>query len=130
MDVTCERCDTEYEFDETLVSDRGTTVKCTNCGHLFKVFRPGAGPAGENRTWTIRHRGGGNPETLSSLRELQRRITQGELTEEDEISRSGEAWKRLGDIAELATFFAAARAAASPSTGRPPPTPGHGRPQQ
>ena len=32
MDVTCERCGTEYDFDDALVSERGTTVKCTNCG--------------------------------------------------------------------------------------------------
>ncbi|MEM9190134.1 MAG: tetratricopeptide repeat protein [Myxococcota bacterium] len=130
MDVTCERCGTEYEFDETLVSDRGTTVKCTNCGHLFKVYRPGAGPGGtSSRTWAIRKRGGGT-QTLTSLRELQRLITQGELTEDDEISRSGEAWKPLGAIAELQTFFAAARAGATParkdgtqpfSTSSPPP---------
>ena len=42
MDVTCDRCGTEYEFEEPLVSTRGTTVKCTDCGHLFKVYRPQA----------------------------------------------------------------------------------------
>ena len=57
---TCERCGTEYEFDETLVSDRGTTVKCTNCGHLFKVFRGASSsggtpaPGAEPKTWTLR----------------------------------------------------------------------------
>jgi predicted Zn finger-like uncharacterized protein len=117
MDVTCERCGTEYEFDETLVSVRGTTVKCTNCGHLFKVFRPGAGPnQAVERAWKVRRRGGGELE-LGSLKELQRRITEGSLDEEDEISRSGESFKRLGDIAELRTFFAAARAEAE--EGRP-----------
>jgi predicted Zn finger-like uncharacterized protein len=108
MDVTCERCGTEYEFDETLVSERGTTVKCTNCGHLFKVFRPGEA-TDKQRPWAIRKRGGAT-QSLTSLRELQRLIAQGELSEEDEISRSGEAWKPLGTIAELQTFFAAAKA--------------------
>lgn len=112
MDVTCERCGTEYEFDETLVSDRGTTVKCTHCGHLFKVHRPGQGEAsgGEARAWALQ-RADGSTDSLASLRELQQRITRGELTEDDRISRSGESWKRLGDIAELQTFFHAARAA-------------------
>ena len=76
MDVTCERCGTEYEFDETLVSDRGTTVKCTNCGHLFKVFRPDGGPAA--KSWTVRT-GAGETITLASLKELhlqETRITQ------------------------------------------------------
>lgn len=120
MDVTCERCSTEYEFDETLVSERGTTVKCTNCGHLFKVYRnEGEG----ERPWILR-RGDGSEQTLASLRELQQAITQGQVEENDRISRSGEAWKRLGDIAELRTFFQAAKAARST-----PPTAADGRKQ-
>ncbi|MEC7518284.1 MAG: tetratricopeptide repeat protein [Myxococcota bacterium] len=109
MDVTCERCGTEYEFDETLVSDRGTTVKCTNCGHLFKVFRPDAEASGA-KSWQVRT-GDGSTRTLGSLKELQRLITAGSLHESDWISRGGDDWKRLGDIAELSTFFAAAAAA-------------------
>ncbi len=108
MDVTCERCGTEYEFDETLVSERGTTVKCTNCGHLFKVFRPDA--AGGAKHWRVRS-ADGTVRTLSSLKELQRLITAGALSEDDRIARGDEDFKRLGDIAELATFFAAAAAA-------------------
>lgn len=120
MDVTCERCSTEYEFDETLVSERGTTVKCTNCGHLFKVYRnEGEG----ERPWILR-RGDGSEQTLASLRELQQAITQGQVEENDRISRSGEAWKRLGDIAELRTFFQAAKAARSA-----PPAAAEGRKQ-
>ena len=38
MDVTCERCQTRYAFDAALVADRGTTVKCNNCGHVFRIF--------------------------------------------------------------------------------------------
>ena len=37
MDITCERCRTEYEFDESRLGDAGVTVKCTTCGHVFKV---------------------------------------------------------------------------------------------
>lgn len=121
MDVTCERCGTEYEFDETLVSERGTTVKCTNCGFLFKVYPPGAGPDAEDgdRAWIVRRRRGGE-ERLGSLRELQQRIAQGALEEDDELSRSGRQWKRLGDIAELQTFFRAADAARTVSDPAPP----------
>lgn len=118
MDVTCERCGTEYEFDETLVSDKGTTVKCTNCGHLFKVFRQGGAPAagGEprkedtGRIWQLRTQDG-ETQQFGSLKELQRLIVEGRVSEEDKLTRRGEGWKRLGDIAELQTFFAAARAA-------------------
>ncbi|MFK7991335.1 MAG: tetratricopeptide repeat protein [Sandaracinaceae bacterium] len=114
MDVTCERCGTEYEFDETLVSDRGTTVKCTNCGHLFKVFRPDAAGS-QPKTWTVRT-SAGRTLTLGSLKELQRLITDGQLSPQDRISRGDEPPKHLGDIAELSTFFAAAA-----STAEAPP---------
>ncbi len=119
MDVTCERCGTEYEFEETLVSERGTTVKCTQCGHLFKVFRPKGEGA---RPWILLHPDG-RRETLGSLGDLQKRITRGDLSESDQISRSGDQWKSLGEIAELEPFFRAARtasAAARRHSTRPP----------
>src|SRR5690348_7386697 len=37
MDVRCEKCQTEYELDESLLKPGGVTVKCTNCGHMFKI---------------------------------------------------------------------------------------------
>jgi predicted Zn finger-like uncharacterized protein len=46
MAVVCDRCRAEYEFDDALVSERGTTVKCTNCGHQFKIYRPASHPDG------------------------------------------------------------------------------------
>ena len=39
MDVRCEKCSTEYELDESRLKPGGVTVKCTNCGHTFKVRR-------------------------------------------------------------------------------------------
>jgi predicted Zn finger-like uncharacterized protein len=39
MDVRCEKCLTVYEFDEAQVTPAGVTVKCTQCGNLFKVKR-------------------------------------------------------------------------------------------
>lgn len=37
MDVRCEKCGTEYELDESRLKPGGVTVKCTNCGHMFKI---------------------------------------------------------------------------------------------
>src|SRR4051812_33516632 len=37
MDVRCEKCQTEYELDEARLKPGGVTVKCTNCGHQFKI---------------------------------------------------------------------------------------------
>lgn len=110
MDVNCTRCGAEYEFEETLVSNRGTTVKCTNCGHLFKVFRPGSfSGIDETKPWLIR-KTDGSVEPLVSLNDLARLITLGSFHPDDEISRAGKVWKRLGDIAELHNYFAAFRA--------------------
>jgi predicted Zn finger-like uncharacterized protein len=39
MDVRCTKCGIEYEFDDAKVTAAGVTVKCTNCGHVFKVKR-------------------------------------------------------------------------------------------
>jgi predicted Zn finger-like uncharacterized protein len=130
MDVTCERCGTEYEFDETLLSGRGTSVKCTNCGHVFKVY-PRAQAEADRATsdWRLRL-ADGTTDTIDSLRELQRRIGAGELTPESEISRGEEGWKTLGSIPELETFFQAAgvqvpprdTGATSPPASVPPAT--------
>ena len=108
MDVTCERCGTEYEFDETLLSGRGTSVKCTNCGHVFKVY-PTAGSDADRTTsvWRLQLEDD-SIDMIDSLRELQRRISSGELTPENQIARGDEGWKPLGSIPELETFFQAA----------------------
>src|SRR5262245_6631623 len=52
MDVRCEKCQTEYELDEARLKPGGVTVKCTNCGHMFKIRKRsitnvGAPPAAE-----------------------------------------------------------------------------------
>lgn len=49
MDVRCDRCETEYELDDAIVTETGASVQCTTCGHTFMVTRTGAvsqpGPA-------------------------------------------------------------------------------------
>jgi len=117
MDVTCNRCGTSYEFEEGLVSSTGTTVKCTQCGHLFKVHRASseaptavaaapsaseAAPPGSR--WRVR-RTDGSLHTLASLAELTSLIAAGQFRRDDELSRTGQVWKRLGEIHELANLF-------------------------
>ncbi|HEX2677499.1 MAG TPA: tetratricopeptide repeat protein, partial [Polyangiales bacterium] len=129
MDVTCDRCGTDYEFEEALVSIRGTTVKCTQCGHLFKVFKhdtaagplpgpnDGDGNVVEAHPWTVR-RADGTTQPLGSLADLTRLIKDGTFKRDDEVSRTGKAWKKIGEIAELRAFFPDAE---------PPPNPGRTR---
>ena len=102
MDVKCERCNTEYEFDDALVSGRGTTVKCTNCGHKFKIRRKDGDysedfwnvTTADNRTLVF-----------TSLRELQRAIQTHLVDRNDKLSRGGLPPKPIGQIPELTSFF-------------------------
>lgn len=107
MDVNCERCATEYELDDALVSERGTTVKCTSCGHQFKVFREGEGDGMPER-WVVRQTNGRELVFLT-LRELQRAIEQGRVVRADLLSRGAHPPRPLGSISELEPFFADAK---------------------
>jgi predicted Zn finger-like uncharacterized protein len=146
MYVKCERCQTEYEFDDALVSERGTTVKCTNCGHQFKVRREakaGSG-AGEDR-WVVTT-AGGKDIVFTSLKELQRAILAKLVGRADTLARGDTPPRPLHSIAELTPFFdeKRARAASVPDAAegelgaarkpmrtlpsRPPPPPGTAAP--
>jgi predicted Zn finger-like uncharacterized protein len=107
MEVQCSNCATEYEFDDALVSARGTSVKCTNCGHQFRVH-PVKAPGAVAETWIVRGAGGGETE-FKSLRDLQQGIVHGTLTPTDQMSHGGQPFRALQDIYELQTFFSAAR---------------------
>jgi predicted Zn finger-like uncharacterized protein len=102
MDVRCERCSTEYEFDDALVSGRGTTVKCTNCGHKFKIRRRD-GDFSED-FWNVQTRDG-RTLVFTSLRELQRAIQTNLVDRNDLLSRGGLKQKAIGQIPELTPFF-------------------------
>jgi len=111
MDVKCQQCGVEYEFDDERVNEDGVTVKCTNCGHIFKVKRevrvvtePVIEPGAISGDWMVRQ-ASGNVFTFKELTTLQRWIVERKVARNDEISKTGKTWKRLGDIAELASFF-------------------------
>lgn len=107
MDVRCNRCATEYDFDDALISERGTTVKCTNCGYQFKVFPPDAGVLAPER-WVVRT-ASGREHVFTSLRDLQRGITEQKVAANDLLSRGRQPPRPLGSIAELEQFFSAPR---------------------
>jgi predicted Zn finger-like uncharacterized protein len=128
MDVRCERCQTEYELDDASVSDEGTAVQCTACGHTFQVTprqipvvpaeTEESPPTAEWLLETVE----GPVHRFRSLTSLQKWIVERKATREDRISRTGHAWRRLGEIVELVPFFElvdeADRARASASTQR------------
>jgi predicted Zn finger-like uncharacterized protein len=113
MDVQCERCKTEYEFDDALVSGRGTTVRCTHCGHQFKVRRSNAGDSSTDR-WVVRT-GTGHHLTFLTLRELQRAILAKQVARHDMLILGEAPPRPLGAISELEPFFDGR------ASSRPPP---------
>ncbi len=102
MDVTCERCHTEYEFDDALVSEQGTSVRCTQCGHKFRVKKEGGAPAPE--IWVVRTVDGRELE-FRAIRELKSSISAGRISRNDVLSRGVGRPRRLASIAELEPFF-------------------------
>jgi predicted Zn finger-like uncharacterized protein len=133
MDVRCEQCGTEYEFDDAKVTDAGIAVKCTHCGFLFRVTRhsvtvderpviaearpsrpttttemaqlPRAGAPGRARGWMIRKERSTDVLEFKDLSTLQKWILERKVSRDDEISKTGESWKPLGSIVELSSFF-------------------------
>lgn len=121
MDVRCPRCQSEYELDDTRVTDDGVTVKCSECQHVFRVKKKSLvmtlpvredqaiasaplPPTAVHREWKVRQPNG-NTYLCRELTTLQKWIIEGKVTRDDEISLTGETWKRLGNIPELASFF-------------------------
>ena len=114
MDVRCERCQTEYQVEDANVSDLGTEVQCSDCGHLFVVKRPNGvtnqtiascePDANESGTWLI-ETSAGRSLRLRDLTTLHKWIIEHRVGRGDRLSRAGDPWQRLGDMAELAPFF-------------------------
>ncbi len=101
MDVVCGRCRAEYEFDDALISERGTTVRCTNCGLQFKVFPPVGRRSPE--VWRVFNPAerDAEPTDYESLAQLQRAISQGEVTAAFKLVRGDEEPRLLAEIVEL-----------------------------
>src|SRR5690349_4710032 len=102
MEITCNRCKTEYDFDDALVSERGTTVRCTNCGEQFKVYRSDRAAFPER--WVVQRRDG-RELVFTNLRDLQRAITNLQVGRHDTLTRGSSPPRPLGAIAELEPFF-------------------------
>jgi predicted Zn finger-like uncharacterized protein len=118
MDVQCERCKTEYEFDDALVSERGTTVRCTTCGHQFKVRRSEAAARDSGGDEWIVRPPEGPPLTFRSLRDLQQAILSKQVRRSDWLQRGVSAPRPIGSITELEPFFDGR------TSSRPPPSDG------
>jgi predicted Zn finger-like uncharacterized protein len=113
LNVQCDNCSTGYTFDENRVPPEGVSVKCSHCGYVFKVMRDGAQAGGAGAEWRVRTKAGSQYE-FKELTTLQRWIVERKVSRDDEISKTGRNWKKLGDIAELAAFFQVVDQASTP----------------
>lgn len=104
MNVVCGQCGTGYEFDDALVSERGTTVRCMHCGHQFRVHSSRA-KAGAPERWIVR-KASGEEYIFRSLSELQRAIAQRRVVITDSLSRDGVHFRPMAELSELESFFA------------------------
>lgn len=102
MDVRCGQCGTEYEFDDALLSSRGTMVRCTACSHQFRVF-PAQSTGGVPDRWIV-DKSTGRQLVFTSLKDLQKAIAAGIVQPRDVLTRGGET-RAVGDIAELESLF-------------------------
>jgi predicted Zn finger-like uncharacterized protein len=126
VDVRCVRCQTVYEVDDDRVSP-GTPVQCSSCGHVFKLEGPAeespfarASTPVKGDDWLVR-RPNGDLLRLRELTTLQKWIVERKVTRDDEISKTGRTWKRLGQIPELHSFFQVVEAADAADVGRSQP---------
>jgi predicted Zn finger-like uncharacterized protein len=111
MDVRCEQCKTLYELDDARVSESGTTVRCTACGHVFRVRKkvllmteavPEGGeasavppPLAEKPQWRVRSPSG-RVVSFRELTSLQKWIVERKFGVDDQISLQeipGSGWE-------------------------------------
>lgn len=105
MDVSCPQCETLYELDDTQLDADGATLKCSQCGHLFRL-EPSAGVQSESRRrWMVRQSDSGEFLYFTGFDTLHEWIMEGRVGATDAISRTGDKWKRLGEIGEFAPIF-------------------------
>lgn len=102
MIVRCENCGTEFGFDDRQIGE-GITVRCSVCKHVFKVESSSSSAAAQG--WQIRTTDGTSFKApdVATLREW---IDEGRLHPDDQVSRTGRNWVRLGDMPEFARAFA------------------------
>ncbi len=117
MDVRCPKCGTGYALDGRRIGPGEHTVRCSACRHVFRLRLDGNGPPDApsekakspppppgRSEWLVRTVAG-RQVAFRELTTLQKWIVEGRIGRDDEISRSGDTWKRLGNIAELEPFF-------------------------
>ena len=113
MEVRCERCQARHAIDDGLVAGAGVAIRCSKCGHLFRVgrgagggLRPAPGAGTRRAAGGQLRRPDGGTRAFEDLATVQTWIVEGLASRDDELSHAGGPWIRLGSIQELEPFFA------------------------
>ncbi len=130
MNVVCEKCKAVYELDPAQIQGASVRVKCSSCGHLFRVYKNQAQENNETKKapellkdWIIRHSDGATSQ-VPDLATLQKWVVEGKVHRLDEMSQDGQHWRKLGEVDELQPFFQLLDKVgpANPLATNPPPS--------
>ncbi|TDP72036.1 zinc-ribbon domain-containing protein [Bradymonas sediminis] len=118
MDIRCPECDTLYEIDTRQLRGSASTLKCSQCEHIFHMQTHAALHQETQRRWMLRSHTSGDIRYFLGFNELHHWILQGVVSKPDEISRTGRGWKALGSIGEFMPIFQAVESVANISAPR------------
>ena len=132
MIVRCSQCSTEFDLDPRQVGPEGVTLRCSVCSHMFHAEpNPDAVPPEPWQVCDVDNR----LHSFADLGVLIEAIEDGRFRPDDQISRTGRHWLRLGELPELSSVFVgfdglprvfrAIEVAAPPAELGPPPALGH-----
>lgn len=107
MDIRCPQCQTLYEFDESKLDSGSATLKCRKCQHMFRLGEDAQPSREDERRWMVRDPEEGEILYFSAFDTLHRWIVEEEVDQDWELSRTGDKWKRLGDVGEFRPIFQA-----------------------
>ncbi len=123
MDIECPKCSTEYSLDPNKIAGDVVSLKCSECGNSFyHEFQ-----ATEKKTtmdellqkdWMIRHNDTGKHSYFKDLVTLREWVIERKVSKNDEISKTGQKWKLLGNISELTPFFEVQTSVPPPVSGK------------
>jgi predicted Zn finger-like uncharacterized protein len=98
--VRCENCQTEFSLDDSQVAPGGATVRCSVCAFVFRVEPDADGTQG----WQVRT-ADDMLFTAPDMKTMVQWIEEGRLHPDDEVSKTGRNWLRIGDMGEFAPLF-------------------------
>jgi predicted Zn finger-like uncharacterized protein len=118
MDVRCPQCATTFEFDERQLRAQLVTLKCSVCQHLFRLELNLPTIQESQHRWMVRQEASGDILYFGGFDILHQWIMQQRIVAQDTISRTGNRWTPLSEVAELAPVFQVVESISALSRGR------------